>query len=312
MTRHQRRRWAALAATFAIVAASGCDSDSDQPEGLPSDAVARVDQAVITDDEVRAVLADIATDAPSRRRLAARQLIGIEWMRREAARENLDISVSRVKAGMDPAAARTARMVARAHAGLLFAEFMERATGPTPSERQIVRYFRAHPQAFGSPEIRYMKLVATDSRAQAEAAKRALEGGKRWKAVIARYSTDRSVSPASGSTGSGPREMPPDLGSALYAARRGSFYGPVRTDDAWYAFELTAVFKQPRQTLAQTQELVVAEIRGRRGARGLNVLRRRLIANHRPETVCAETLRLPECRNGPPITATTLSLPTLF
>ena len=162
-----------------------------------------------------------------------------------------------------------------------------------------MHHYRARPQSYGSPEVRTMRLVATDSRARATAAKRALARGTSWTAVISRYSTRRDVSPRSGLMGAGAGEMPDALDHALFAAHKGAISGPVQTSDAWYVFKLTHLQKLPPQPLARVRDQVIRELRDRQVERANATLLRRMASTYRPETVCSDALRVATCRNGP-------------
>ena len=212
----------------------------------------------------------------------------------------------------DPAHTRRPRTTDQTQAALLLVKLTQEAAGPPPTEQEIARRYHAHPQWYGSPEIRFMRLVATDSRDEASAARRALERGDGWKAVISRYSTDRNVSPASGAMGSAPREMPPRLDQTLYTARKNTLDGPVKTADAWYVLELIAIDELPGQTLTQARDAIRAEIQQQQAAHAHHTLLKRLIATHRPKTHCNYKLLLPECSNGPPIAPSDLTLPRIL
>ena len=297
MRQRHTMRLLCLLALVTLGSAIGCGEDSSPGGGeLPAGAVARVSDTVISKRPLHSLLA-AADSAPRARQQMVTYLILFEWARREAAREGLALPP---KATGSEAEAGTARLLSSARSALLLKALARRATGEAPSEQQIARHYREHPQQFGAPEVRYMKLVATDSRAQANAAKQALERDESWKAVIARYSTRREKPwPGSGSMGALAQEMPDGLDEALFAARPKTFYGPVRTHEAWYVFELTAVDKLPRQSLAQARRAVRDELQRRRDERGKAALQQRLWTRYRPITTCAPNARVRLCRNGP-------------
>ncbi len=289
--------WIVLVA-LATASLSACDDGSQDDVRLPPDAVAQVGERVITKQQVR----DFLPAAAARKdlRQGAGRLILLEWLRRDARREGLAGAASAAKASLNGADARTPITVSQAEFVRLLQELLKRASGQPPSRGDVARYYREHPNEFAYPEVRFMRLVASDSRADAAAAKRALEEGQGWKAVISRYSTRRgSPVPGSGDMGAGPGEMPAGLDEAVYAARTGTFNGPVKTDQAWYVFQLTSIDPLPPQSLAQARDQVSVKLQARRSELGRQALQRRLLARYRSLTVCAREIRLPQCRNSP-------------
>jgi hypothetical protein len=302
--RHQLAR-AALAAALALCGVgtiSGCSEDPDdaatppavvRPD-VPPDVVARVGDTVITNQRARGLLPGAAKDAESRQ-LAVRFLVVAEWIRREAKREGISAP--------EPAPAEQGQSETDpifAEVAALTESLREKAGGGPPSKEEVARYYERYPNEYARPEVRFMRLVAADSQAQAAAAKRALERGQRWKSVIARYTAKTgSPSPLSGDMGLQPGEGHEALGRAVYAAERDRFYGPVRTDQAWYVFELTSVDRRARQSFDEVRETIGARLQTSRDDRAARTLRTRLRARYRHITVCDKRLLLPLCSNGP-------------
>ena len=55
----------------------------------------------------------------------------------------------------------------------------------------------------------------------------------------------------------------------------------------------------PGQSLAEVRETIASRLGGECVARGRSKLVASLTARYRPETVCGERIRLPNCSNGP-------------
>ena len=284
----------ALALLIAI-AGAGCGDDSDSD--VPQDAVARVGDTLITKQEARKFVPETAERARLQQQ-AGRFLIVAEWLRREAKREGISVPTAPTTA--NGGSGRAAAVLGESTA--LTDALTKKAGGGAPPEEEIARYYREHPREYARPEVRYMRSVAAGSEAQANAAKRALEQGQSWKAVIARYSTRKgSPSPPSGDMGVQPGEFGEVLSPAVYAAERGTFNGPVKTDEAWYVFELTVIDRLPPQGLAAAREAISGRLQAIRQQRALQVVHRRLRDRYRPMTVCNEDQLLAVCSNGPPL-----------
>ncbi len=275
---------------------TGCGTESDE---VPSDAVARVGDTLITAQQVRSFPLASAKDARARERVS-RFLILAEWVRRDAKREEVSVPEFAVERFLGSKNAGTSNAVALAKSTLLIRELIRKATGPPPTAQQIARFYREHPREYISPEMRRVRLVATSSRARAIAARRALERGHDWNDVISRYSAEADPpSPTSGDETVQPGVVPEALDAAIYAARKGRLVGPVKTAGRWYVFELTHIDRLPARSLAQARGAVRLRLEVRRHAEGNAIVQRRLHARYRPMTVCNERLLLPQCRNGP-------------
>ena len=80
------------------------------------------------------------------------------------------------------------------------------------SDQAIAQFYADHRSQFAEPEKRSLRLVLTKHKAQAEAARAALERGTSWQAVAKRYSIDEHVqerrrqAPRPGEGHAGPRD----------------------------------------------------------------------------------------------------------
>ena len=290
----------ALLGVLALLAVAGCGSDgSDSGDAVPS----TPSPASETRSSPGSSYVPSCLRVPRRVRRgdSCRSIWSWpEWVKREAKREAVNVPASVARAALSPADAKTEGAVARIEVPLLLQALTEKAADGPASEQEIAAYYRDHPREYARPETRYMRSVATDSRAQAAAAKRALEAGEGWDAVIRRYGTKNSeASPPSGNMGAQPGEMPDALGDAIYAAKRGTFNGPVQTDQAWYVFELTTIDPRPRQSLAQVHDALRERLDTQRQEKARLAVRERLLARYRPITVCNDATLLAACRNAP-------------
>lgn len=281
-----------------IGAGLGCGESASDTSAIPPTAIARVGDELIPRQQIDSLLPPSARNAGARRALA-RHVIRLEWVRQEAAREDIAVSYRAAKARLSGTSARTPAEILMTHRSLLLERLIDETGGGPPTMDEIVDYYHEHPREYARPEVRYMRLVVTDSRSQAAAARRALERGRSWKAVISRYSTSKgNPVPPSGAMGAQPGEMPDPLGDALYAARRGVFYGPVQTGRWWYAFELSTIDRFPPQSLARARAALRLRLNTRRTRERRAELQRQLEVRYQPITVCRRTLSLPECRKG--------------
>lgn len=152
--------------------------------------------------------------------------------------------------------------------GKLSSDLQERATAGAAhvSQAEIANYYNEHPSQYGHPESRDVRLVLTNSEAQARQARREIESGRSFQSVARSKSVD-PVSRKSGGVVSGVArgQLEKPLEEALFAAKQGVLTGPVKTQFGYYVFEVTKTHPASQQTLAQeqssVQQLLISERR---------------------------------------------------
>ena len=278
-------------ATFPCV---GCGVTSDSSSDLPSDAAARVGGALITRQELHALTPGMSNATPARA-LMLRYLIMDAWLAREGRRQGLEVNTE--DAGTSPAAVRAQKLQVRTT--LLTDKLVSRIAGPRPSRQDVARFYREHPLAYGSPEVRYMKRVPAPTRAQATNARRALEAGMSWGGTIDRYADRTTAIPTpKGHIGAQLGEEPPPLDRAIFAARRGALTGPIESSGKWWIFQITRIHRLEGKPLTEARTSIATFLRQRRMERARRTLLQRLRARYRPRTICSEQLLLSMCENG--------------
>lgn len=275
---------------FAAATVAGCDSDSDESGALPPDATAQVGDTVITKRQAAALLPNSMQKAATAQRFGTGYLIAIDWVKREAKREGLAATLSPASSGQQSIAQATG----------LFHELLAKTNGPPVSQQQVARFYREHPNRFRSPEVRYVRKISTASPALATTARRELERGKSWSAVIDRYTdVTTHIPPTKQDVGVTPYGEQPAMDRAIFAARRGTFVGPVVRGERWWVFELVRIRKIPGKSLDEVRAVIAAKLEDERVRRGRRILVERLTTRYRPMTVCGDRVRLSNCRNGP-------------
>ena len=275
---------------FAAATVAGCDSDSDESGSSASRCHGpgrrhRHHQAPGggASPELDAKGGDCAT-------VRTGYLIAIDWVKREAKREGLAATLSPASSGQQSIAQATG----------LFHELLAKTNGPPVSQQQVARFYREHPNRFRSPEVRYVRKISTASPALATTARRELERGKSWSAVIDRYTdVTTHIPPTKQDVGATPYGEQPAMDRAIFAARRGTFVGPVVRGERWWVFELVRIRKIPGKSLDEVRAVIAAKLEDERVRRGRRILVERLTTRYRPMTVCGDRVRLSNCRNGP-------------
>src|SRR3954466_14436345 len=120
------------------------------------------------------------------------------------------------------------------------------------SDAQVAAYYNKNKQRFAQPERRDLLVVLTRTKANAEAAKKALDSGQPWAAVAKKYSIDEASKAQGGKLpGVAKGQQEKAFDDAIFSAKKGALTGPVKTQFGWYVFDVTKVTPASQQTLAQ-------------------------------------------------------------
>jgi foldase protein PrsA len=169
------------------------------------------------------------------------------------------------------------------------------------SNEEIKEYYEKNKfKQFGQPEKRDLRVVLTRDKAQAEAAKKALESGQSWDKVVEKYSID----PTSRDAGGVLKDVQESNGEKAFTgpvfdAKTGELTGPVKTTDGYYIFEVDKVTKPSAQPLspalkASIKQIIVSE--NQREA--LTKFGKEYQDRWKAETECAKGFIVPDCNNA--------------
>jgi foldase protein PrsA len=125
------------------------------------------------------------------------------------------------------------------------------------TQAQLQSYYKNHLSQFGSPQSRDLRIVRTNSPAQAQAAKAALLAGKSWQAVAKQYSVDTTTKSKGGLlTGVTKGQQEQALDAAAFAAPARKIEGPIHGTFGYYVFEVVKIKPSTQQSLAQALPLI--------------------------------------------------------
>lgn len=304
----------------AIVAALGAFAIAGCGDELPDNAVAKVGDAVITRadyDKWRkfVVISPFLKDAPDRvfKRETMETLIESEWVEQEAAAQDVTVSNREIgllwlhrKRGFPPKAYRQfLKDSGLAEEDLIYRVKVEQlqrklaetiaANEPKVSDKDIAAHFEKNRKRYVVPESSDFTFVVTKAKAKADQAKRALQNGASWKAVVKQYSTTPKSSKARAVKGPKLSEGQEALERAVYNSATGQINGPISTRSGWYVFEVTKVTPEGPPPLAHVKNRIRAVLESQRRKAAVA----RFHADYREKTVCADGFKAPECSNGP-------------
>jgi foldase protein PrsA len=168
------------------------------------------------------------------------------------------------------------------------------------SDQDVKEYYEKNKKRFAQPERRDLNVVLTKTKAKAEQAKSALDGGQSFKQVATKFSIDEGSKAQGGKlpdVAEGQQEKA--FNDAIFAAKKGQLEGPVKTQFGWYVFEVTKVKPASQQSLEQSEETIKNLLRSQRQQKALDDWIKDFRDRYKEQTVCADDFKVAECDNAP-------------
>jgi foldase protein PrsA len=129
----------------------------------------------------------------------------------------------------------------------------------TISQSQISNYYNRNQAQFSVPERRDLEQILARTKAKAQAAKSAVQGGMSWRAAVRKYSSNKAAAATGGVIrGIAKGQQDPALDKVVFAAKKGVISGPLRGQLGWYVVRVTNVTPPSKQTLAQATAQIKA------------------------------------------------------
>jgi foldase protein PrsA len=170
----------------------------------------------------------------------------------------------------------------------------------TVTDAQVSAYYNKNKARFAQPERRDLLVILTKTKAQADAAKRALEAGQSFKAVAKKYSIDQASKNQGGkllAVAKGQQEK--SLDDAVFKAKTSKLYGPVKTQFGYYVFKVTKVTKASQQTLAQATPTIKQLLQSQNQQKALDSFVKDFQKRWKDKTNCRSGFVTQDCKNAP-------------
>jgi foldase protein PrsA len=165
------------------------------------------------------------------------------------------------------------------------------------TQSQIAKYYKENPQRFGVPEKRDLQLILTKGEAAAKKAKAEVQSGKSFASVAKSVSTD-PTSKANGGKLPGVVKGQEEkaLDAAVFAAKKNVLEGPVKTPFGYYVFTVTGITAGSRQTLAQSQSSIKAQLTATRQQSALSDFVKTFKKKWTAKTDCRSAFVVMDCK----------------
>jgi foldase protein PrsA len=165
------------------------------------------------------------------------------------------------------------------------------------SQSDILGYYSKNRAQFGTPEKRNIRIVLTNTQAQALAAKSALSHGKSWSAVAKQYSQDAGTKNNGGlltNVTQGTEDTA--LDTAAFAAPARQLEGPVKGQYGYYIFEVTQINAGTQQSLAQASGLIRQTLTNQFQQNAQTAIENAAKKHWMPQTQCRALYAMADCK----------------
>ncbi|HLM49901.1 MAG TPA: peptidyl-prolyl cis-trans isomerase [Solirubrobacteraceae bacterium] len=168
------------------------------------------------------------------------------------------------------------------------------------TQQQIAAYYNKNKKRFAQPERRDLRVVLTKTEAQANAAKKALDGGDPWNAVAKKYSIDQATKSTGGKLPAVTKgQQDRALENAAFKAPKGKVEGPVKTQFGYYVYEVDKVTGGSQQSLKQSEKTIKQLLASENQQKALNDFVKDFQKKWKDETTCRKGFITQDCSNAP-------------
>lgn len=168
------------------------------------------------------------------------------------------------------------------------------ATKVTPAKVQA--YYNAHLSQYTTPETLDLRIVLTNTSAQALAAKAALTKGMSWNVVAKKYSIDPTSKNNGGLLVNVTKgEEDQALDAAAFAAPAGKLLGPIHGQFGYYIFEVAKIKPSKTQPLSAATALIEQTLTTQLETKASNAVNAQARKDFLSRTTCRALYKVSNC-----------------
>ncbi len=164
------------------------------------------------------------------------------------------------------------------------------------SAATIQTYYNSHQSQFGTPASRNIRIVRTNTLAQANAAKSALQKGQSWTVVAKKYSIDNATKNKGGLlNGVTKGQEEKALDTAAFSASLNKIYGPIHGQFGYYVVQVIKIKAATHQTLAAATPLIKQILSGNRQTAAQTAVDNQAKKDWQQKTKCRSGFSMADC-----------------
>lgn len=167
------------------------------------------------------------------------------------------------------------------------------------SDQQVAAYYKKNQSQFATPETRDLLVILTKTKEQAEKAKSALESGDSWASVAKEYSIDEASKDQGGKLqGVTKGQQEKALDDAVFAAKKDTTIGPIKTQFGYYVARVTKITKKDQQSLKEATPTIKSLLSSQNQQKALDEFVKDYRKKWKERTNCREDYVIQDCKNA--------------
>lgn len=167
------------------------------------------------------------------------------------------------------------------------------------SNKEISDYYNKNKEQFATPETRDLLVILTKTKEQADRAKAALEGGRSWASVAKEYSIDEASKDQGGKLeGVTQGQQEKALDDAVFAAKKDTTIGPIKTQFGYYVARVTKITKKDQQSLKEATPTIKSLLASQNQQKALDEFVKDYRKKWKERTNCRDGFVIQDCKNA--------------
>lgn len=179
------------------------------------------------------------------------------------------------------------------------------------TDAEVQEYYDKNKAQYTQPEMRDLRIVLTKTKAQAEQAKKELDGGAKFADVVKKHSIDTITKKDGGklqNVAKGQQEKA--LGDASFAAKKGEIVGPIKTETGWYVVQVDKITPSKVVPFKDVKEQIKQQLTQTKPQEALTKWQTETLDTWKEKTNCRKGYIVDFCKNAPkPETQTATTAP---
>jgi len=178
------------------------------------------------------------------------------------------------------------------------------------TDAEIKEYYDKNKAQYTQPEMRDLRIVLTKTKAQADAAKKELDGGKDFAGVVKEYSIDSVTKKDGGklqNVAKGQQEKA--LADASFSAKKGEIVGPIKTETGYYVVRVEKITASKLVPFKDVKEQIKQQLTQSKPQEALTKWQTETLDSWKEKTNCRKGYIVDFCKNAPKPAAQTATAP---
>jgi foldase protein PrsA len=168
------------------------------------------------------------------------------------------------------------------------------------TDADVKSYYDKNKAQYTQPEMRDLRVVLTKTKAEADEAKKELDGGADFADVVKKHSIDTITKKDGGklaNVAKGQQEKA--LGDASFAAKKGEIVGPIKTETGYYVVRVDKITASKLVPFKDVKEQIKQQLTQTKPQEALTKWQTETLDTWKEKTNCRKGYIVDFCKNAP-------------